>query len=377
MPFLTRPGLSELTMDLFTQLFGNFVAFVCHCFDRIVISGYLSGLSRPERAVDFFHMVVGIPVISKDVLHQRTIAYQNWVEAFARNHRVPLEWAEKGVRKEDYVLSWQRRMVKTNRFGVYFIFKSMEQGPTFRITVPKYPTKDPNYRILARQRSRFTHYYFYIRDETLGPMVMRVASFLPFQTTYYINGHSFIEQELVRQQVGFRKNDNAFLATDDVATLQAAADRLSPQIIGKRLDYWTFVLAPKFSPKERRLLNLSRFYAISQIEYCRNWVFKRHFPIHKLFERSCELGLWRLTADKIAEIFGTRLNRRMRGKLATVIDRIEHGHHVFRAYFKNAVLKQYEKFATFLRNELTSNNLADFQLRKCECARFLMVLRAQ
>ena len=42
--------------------------------------------------------------------------------------------------------------------------------------------------------------------------------------------------------------------------------------------------------------------------------------------RSCELGLWRLTADKITEIFGTRLNRRMRGKLATVIDRIEHGH---------------------------------------------------
>ena len=74
----------------------------------------------------------------------------------------------------------------------------MEQGPTFRVTVPKYPTKDVNYRILARQRSRFTHYYFYIRDETLGPMVMRVASFLPFQTTYYLNGHSFIEQELNR-----------------------------------------------------------------------------------------------------------------------------------------------------------------------------------
>src|SRR5436305_3020842 len=52
-----------------------------------------------------------------------------------------------------------------------------------------------------------------------------------------------------------------------------------------------------------------------------------------------------------------RLNRNMRGKLATVIDRIEHGHHVFRAYFKHAFLKQYEKFATFLRNELVSNNL--------------------
>jgi hypothetical protein len=73
---------------------------------------------------------------------------------------------------------------------------------------------------------------------------------------------------------------------------------------------------------------LSCFYAIAQIEYCRNFIFKRHFPIHKLSERSCELGLWRLTADKIAEIFGMRVRRRLQGKLATIIDRIEHGHHV-------------------------------------------------
>ena len=77
--------------------------------------------------------------------------------------------------------------------------------------------------------------------------------------------------------------------------------RLSPDIIRKRLDYWTLILGPKFSAKERKQLNLSRFYAIAQIEYCRNFIFKRNFPIHKLFERSCELGLWRLTADKIAE----------------------------------------------------------------------------
>ena len=153
--------------------------FVYHCFDRIVIHGYLSGLSRPEQVVHFFRKVVGVPVVSKEILSQRTADYQNWVEAFARNHHIPIEWAEKGVRKEDYVLPWLRRMAKRNAYGVYFIFKSMEQGPSFRVSVPKYPTKDPNHRILARQRSRFTHYYFYIRDEVLGPMVMRVASSSP------------------------------------------------------------------------------------------------------------------------------------------------------------------------------------------------------
>ena len=97
------------------------------------------------------------------------------------------------MRKEDYVQPWLRRMVRKDVYGVYFIFKSMEQGPTFSIAVPKYPTMDPNHRILAGQRSRFTHDYFYIRDEVLGPIVMRVATFFPFQATYYLNGHSFIE----------------------------------------------------------------------------------------------------------------------------------------------------------------------------------------
>src|SRR6201998_3546890 len=358
-----RP-LPVFAMEIFTTLFGNLLAFVYHCFDRIVIHGYLSALSRPEQVVHFFRQVLGVPVVSQEILSQATADYQNWVEAFARNHHTPIVWAEKGVRKEDHVLAWQRRMTKNNAYGVYFIFKSMEQGPTFRISMPKYPTRDPHYRILAHQRSRFTHYYFYIRDEVLGPMVMRVASFFPFQTTYYLNGHSFIEQELNRAQIDFRKNDNAFLAVDGVAALQAAADRLSPEIIRNRLDYWTLILGPKFSAKERKQLNLSRFYAIAQIEHCRNFIFKRNFPIHKLFERSCELGLWRLTADKIAEIFGPRLHRRHPGKAAPVIDQIEHGHHVFRAYFKSAFLKQYEKFSTFLRNELCSNTLADFHLKK-------------
>ena len=351
-------------MERFTQLFADLLVFVYHCFDRIVIHGYLSGLSRPEQVVYFFRQVLGIPAVDKEVLSQRTNDYRGWVEAYARNHKIPMEWAEKGTRKEDYVLPALRRMEKKNAYGVYFIFKSMEQGRTFRISVPRFPTQDPNHRILAHQRSRFTHYYFYIRDEVLGPIIVRVASFFPFHATYWLNGHSFMERELNRKRIGFHKNDNAFLAVDDVAQLQAAADRLSAQIIRKQLDYWTFLLGPKFSKKERGQMNLSRFYAIAQIEYCRNFIFKRHFPIHKIFERSCEIGLWRLTANRISEIFGVRLNKRLRGKLATVIDQIEHGHHVFRAYWKNAFLKQYEKFSCFLRNELCSNNLRDFGLKK-------------
>src|SRR5271168_2592358 len=86
-------------MDAFAQLFGNLLVFVYHCFDRIVINGYLNGLSRPERVVHFVREVLGIPVVSKEVLSQRTNDCQGWVEACARNHKIPIEWAGKAFAK--------------------------------------------------------------------------------------------------------------------------------------------------------------------------------------------------------------------------------------------------------------------------------------
>ena len=198
-------------MEDFVRLFGGLLAFVYHCFDRIVILGHLPLLTRPANLVHFFRDVHGVRAITKEVLRQRTNDYHQWVESFARNQQIPMEWAKKGVRKEDYVRAWLRRMERQDRYGVYFILKSMQVGTNFRSTMPKYPTADPNYRILSRQRSRYTHYYFYIRDPVLGPIALCVGSFLPFSITYYLNGHHFIEQQLRRTGVEFRKDDNAFL----------------------------------------------------------------------------------------------------------------------------------------------------------------------
>lgn len=351
-------------METFLRLFGSLLSLVYHCFDRIVIFGYLPLLSRPEHIVYFFRDVHGVGAITKDVLRKRTDDYNRWVESFARNHLIPIEWAEKGVRKEDYTRPALRRRELQKRFGVYFILKSMEVGTSFRSAAPKYPTDDPDYRILRRQRCRFTHYYFYIRDETLGPLVMGVASFLPFHTTYYLNGHHFIERELARRGVRYRKNDNSFLGCADPEELQAAADRLSAARIQKRLDYWTLIVGPKFSAKDRQAVPLRRHYSINQIEYCRNFVFRRGFPIYKIFERSCEIGLLRLSADKVSRIFGWPARKRISGKLQTVLQKIEQGQHVLRAYSKSAVLRMYQKWTTFLRVEVLSNRLKDFGLNK-------------
>jgi len=63
---------------------------------------------------------------------------------------------------------------------------------------------------LAHRTSRFAPYYFYVRDPVLGPIIMRVASFFPFHAAYWLNGHSFIERELNRKRIGFRKKRQRF-----------------------------------------------------------------------------------------------------------------------------------------------------------------------
>lgn len=351
-------------METLMRLFGPMMIFIYHCFDRIVINGYLSMLSRPEQIVYFFKEVLGKQCITKEVLSARTADYTDWIESYAHNLAIPLEWAQPGVRKEDHVRPYLKKMERHSRFGVYFIMKSMEQGNTFRSTEPKYPTEDPNYRILKKNRSRFTHFYFYIRDEKLGPMCIRVASFLPFPSTCYLNGHSYIERVLSNSGISFRKDDNAFLSAGDPEAVQTAADSLTWQIISERLDYWLLIVGPKFSKRERDLMNLRRFYAIAQIEYCHNFIFRQNFPIRKLFQRSCELGLFSLTANKISNIFGTRITKQFNGKLQVVQERINQAHHILRAYFKNSFVKQYEKFRTFFRMEVCTNNTPDIRVPK-------------
>jgi hypothetical protein len=196
-------------MELFTKLFGTWLVFVYHCFDRIVLSGYLMGLQRPGQVVFWLQHVLGVEAVTKELLSHRTQDYISWVESFARNRKIPVEWAEKDTRKEDYVQPFLRRMERAGCYGVYFIFQAMEQGWTFRPgrQLVKRNAPEADYPILHKHRARYRYFYFYLRDEVLGPMVLRMGTFIPFEASYYLNGHSYIEQELNRRQVSFRKDD--------------------------------------------------------------------------------------------------------------------------------------------------------------------------
>jgi len=108
--------------------------------------GYLSGLSRPEQVVYFLREVTGVPVVDKAVLSKRTGEYRGWVEAFARYHKIPMEWAQKAVRKEDYIRpGWAAWSGPTGMASISSS-KAWSKGRPFAVRFPSFPPKIPTPR---------------------------------------------------------------------------------------------------------------------------------------------------------------------------------------------------------------------------------------
>jgi hypothetical protein len=347
-----------MALEKFYKLFLNKLQYSYDSFDRIVLNGYIMSFHKANNLTYYFKFILGHLYINQKLLFSVTTSYNKAIESFALKNHLSCEWVEKGVRKEDFVDKQRTHFERKSKFGVYYILKSKENEGSFRVVRPnRRDCDESNY--LAKTRKPYCHYYFYLHDEILGNMCIRVASYLPFKITVYLNGHSYIERYLKNtsgKKSIYKKRDNAFLNIRDIDKLLEAKEHFTADLIKARVNHWLEVIAPKLEKYPLRY-----DYFIDQIEYCRNFIFKSHSYLSELFKRSCELSLQLISSDSIRQIFGSK------GKEEDInksLNRIEEGYYVFKSFFKRCSVKQYRKFSNFLRYELTCNHLPDMKLKK-------------
>jgi hypothetical protein len=90
-------------VDRLSELLGRHVQFVYTAWDRIVLTGYIDQLQRPENLVRYFRDVPGLTRFTPEVLMSRTGPYRARVTRLCRDEKIPRLPAPKGVRKEDFV----------------------------------------------------------------------------------------------------------------------------------------------------------------------------------------------------------------------------------------------------------------------------------
>jgi len=347
-----------MALEKFYKLFLNKLKFSYDSFDRIVLNGYIMSFHKANNLTYYFKFILGHLYINQKLLFSVTENYNKAITAFALKHQLSCEWVEKGVRKEDFVEKYRSRFEKKDQFGVYYILRSKENESTLRVARPNRKDCDED-NYLAKTRKPFGHYYFYIHDQILGNMCIRVASYLPFKITVYLNGHSYIERYL-KNKAGkksiYKKRDNAFLNIRDIGTMLKAKEGFTADLISARVNHWLDIIGPKLEKYP-----LCYNYFIDQIEYCRNFIFKSHSYLSGLFKRSCELSLQLISTDSIRQIFASKAKEE---DITKRLNHVEEGYYVFKAFFKRCSIKQYRKFSNFLRYEVTCNHLPDMKLKK-------------
>jgi hypothetical protein len=140
------------------------IRFQYSCFDRMLLNAVVQTMQQPAMIVGFLDTYRHVPSITRAYFRQVSDDYHRFVSRLAAQQDVPIVEPPKGVRREDWVEPYYRRL--GSQCGIAVILKSRENA---RIAV-SYATPSGGNRIEVVTRFVW-QYYFYLRDQRVGAHV--------------------------------------------------------------------------------------------------------------------------------------------------------------------------------------------------------------
>ena len=164
------------------EILKEHVTLDIECIDRIYLNGYIPNLQMPGQVVKFLRQQ-GYPMPSPALLGKLTDEYKVAVEAFAKEHDIPLLHFERGVRKDDVATEYRER--HGEQAGVLCIGIAQERTSAYK--AHKRTQGQQVFFDYARQAVFVNHYYFYHDD--FGPAFIKVCTHAPYAIKICLNGH--------------------------------------------------------------------------------------------------------------------------------------------------------------------------------------------
>jgi hypothetical protein len=338
------------TVWQFVTKFASLIVCTLHCFDRVIFKGHLP-LSAPqelERFVDY--------VLKVRRSHFAKVLAPQYAERLVEHAQACAQKAGRtylyrtGSFKKD---QWAEKLLREQRIdsGLVGILCTLETCNAFQLVPgeqrPRFVSKPRQQRVL----------YYYFLDPQLGLIHVRLQTWAPFTLQVYVNGHDWLAQQLVRLQVGFVQQHNAFTQLDEPAKVQRQADRFA------RLD-WPKILnryAHQVNPLLRKELARYRVrWVVDQAEFATDILFHSPAALTGLYQKLLQFATVTFTPKDILGFLGRQWHRRFDGDVQTEVktDRLL-GTRIKHRMTRNW-LKMYDKFGLILRVETVINRPREF-----------------
>jgi hypothetical protein len=345
-------------MPTVTELLKDHVTLSIECIDRIYLNGYIPNLQTGGSLVTFLTKQLGHSIPSPALLGQITERFRVAIKKFTDDNQIPLVPFVSGKRKDDIAQTYRQSFTKDE--GVVFIGVAQEKAHAFKAKKSPDP-KRINFE-WDRQSVAVNHYYFYLQDLEFGPSFIKICSYAPYGMRLYLNGHEWVKQQLIKEQITFESLDNGFFSCEDPKRLQEICDSLGPEHLKAFLDRWLPRLPFPLSAKDLEAGYYPQL-SIWQMEVSLTQVFEKPLQGRQFFENVIRENLDLGRPDHVQIIFGRSVRKTTPGRFQTRV--IQHGVlpslHI---NYKHSQVKQYFKENRALRTETTINNPTDFGVNK-------------
>jgi hypothetical protein len=342
------------TLSRFVTKFTSLIVTVLSCFDRVIFKGHspLSNGPALEGFVDHELKIRRCDFMA--FAEQKSEIVVNHAKRLAQESGAEYHFLQGSHRKDKLVdrILRERPIVE----GLICVLCCMECCPSFKLL---YGKGRPSL-VSARRQQRVL--YFYFLDPQLGLIHIRLTTWFPFTVQVYVNGHSWLAQQMLNRRLGFTQQDNAFTALDDPQSAQKLADSFVDQDWCKILNRLVRRVNPLM--KKRWFSSLSYYWVVDQAEFATDVIFTSRKALADLYPRLLDHALVNFSAKDILTFLGRRLHPRFEGEVLTSCQKHRWPGARIKHHMKNNWLKMYDKFGLVLRIETVINNPREFRVRR-------------
>lgn len=330
------------------QRYEQDIVGVLGCFDRVVVTGTLTEVAYPEALTGLLHRE-GIRCFDlgqfAEPLRQQ-IRDNALAQAQADGLTIQYLAKSKGVRKEDLIAKVLAQ--RGEQPGLVHVISVMESCTTFKPWHDKTTGKTG----LKLAPGKCATFYFYLIDEQLGLIYVRVPTWLPCRLQIYFNAHHWLARQLQREGIAFRMQDNAIVECADWKRAQELAERFRVQQWEKKFQE----LAARFCPVVKKF-NRGYHWSVMQVEYALDVVFAKRETLAPVYELLSRESVLTVRVPDMARFWDKRFSpEAVAGSdFKTLVQgtRIKH-------VLGRQSLKMYDK-GRVLRIEATSNDITFFR----------------
>ena len=292
------------TLSRFVTKFTSLIVAVLSCFDRVIFKGYLPITRALEGFVDH-------------VLKIRRCDFMRFAEQQSEAVVIAKRLAQEAGAEYRFLQGFHRKEKLVDEIlrgrpiaeGLICVFCCMECCPSFQLV----SAKDRPRLVNKRRQQRVL--YFYLLDPDLGLIHIRLTTWFPFTVQVYVNGHSWLAQQLLKRRLGFNLQDNAFTALDNPKAAQKLADRFAHQNWTKILNRLARTVNPLMN--ESWFRGLTYYWVVDQAELATDLIFTSREALAGLYPRLLDHAAVNFSAKEILTFLGRRFHPRFDGEVLT------------------------------------------------------------